>query len=53
MPSHPAAACEQGVEDATSTVGGMIKAGSSTSIGFMGVQMAENVVLPAGKNWVD
>ena len=42
-----------GFEDGTGDVTSAIIAGSSTAIGFLAVQSAQNAVLPQGKNWVD
>lgn len=42
-----------GIEDGTGDVAASIIAGSSTAIGFMAVQSAQNVAMPQGKNWVD
>lgn len=42
-----------GVEEATSDIVGMIKAGSSTSLGFGAVQSVQNVTFPKGSNWTD
>ena len=42
-----------GVEDGVSDLSGMISAGTSTSLGFMGLQTVQNGVVPAGKNWLD
>lgn len=42
-----------GIEDSASDLSGMVSAGTSTALGFGGVQMVQNVVVPAGKSWVD
>lgn len=42
-----------GIEEGVSDLVGMATAGTSTSIGFTAVQMGQNVVYPAGRNWVD
>ena len=42
-----------GIEDSFSVPLGMCLAGSSTAIGFFGLQTAQNVVVPEGKNWID
>lgn len=42
-----------GIEEGFSDLRGMATAGSSTALGFTAVQMGQNVVYPAGKNWVD
>ena len=42
-----------GVEDSMSDVEGMVRAGMSTSAGFLGVQTMQNVVMPRGGNWLD
>ena len=42
-----------GIEDGVSDLVGCATAGSSTAIGFTVVQMGQNVVYPAGRNWVD
>lgn len=42
-----------GVEDSMSDVEGMIRAGASTSTGFLCVQTLQNVALPRGGNWLD
>lgn len=36
-----------------SALHGMVLAGSSTLLGFTAVQLVQNFVVPAGKNWVD
>lgn len=42
-----------GVEEHMSNVTGMITAGSSTALGFLAVQMSQNIVVPKGVNWTD
>ena len=42
-----------GIEDGTANLVGCGIAGSSTAMGFTSTQMVQNVVYPAGKNWVD
>jgi len=42
-----------GVEETTSDIIGMVKAGSSTSLGFGAVQSVQNVTFPKGSNWTD
>ncbi|KAG8469057.1 hypothetical protein KFE25_007575 [Diacronema lutheri] len=42
-----------GVEETMSAAGGMVRAGASTSVGFLGVQALQNIALPSGANWVD
>jgi len=42
-----------GVEETTSDIIGMVKAGSSTSLGFGAFQSVQNVTFPAGSNWTD
>lgn len=42
-----------GITDDIADLPGAAIAGSSTALGFTTVQMAQNVVVPAGKNWVD
>jgi len=42
-----------GVEETTSDIMGMIKAGSSTSLGFGALQSVQNVTMPKGSNWTD
>lgn len=42
-----------GVEEATSDFIGMVKAGSSTSLGFGAFQSVQNVTFPKGSNWTD
>lgn len=42
-----------GVEEATSDLVGMVKAGSSTALGFGAFQSVQNVSFPAGSNWTD
>lgn len=42
-----------GVEEGMSDLEGMVRAGASTSAGFMGVQALQNVALPSGANWID
>jgi len=42
-----------GVEDNMSDIVGMVRAGSSTALGFAAVQMVQNVAWPTGKNWAD
>jgi len=42
-----------GIEDGTGDLAAQVIAGSSTAIGFMTVQGAQNVSLPKGKNWID
>jgi hypothetical protein len=42
-----------GIPDAASTLAGMGLAGTSTALGFTAVQMAQNVTVKPGHNWVD
>jgi hypothetical protein len=42
-----------GIPPGTAPLVGCLSAGSSTALGFTCVQSLQNVVLPAGKNWVD
>ena len=42
-----------GVEDSMSDIEGMVRAGLSTSAGFLGMQTAQNLTLPRGANWID
>lgn len=42
-----------GIEDGVSTLTGAATAGSSTALGFLAFQSAQNLVEPEGKNWVD
>jgi len=42
-----------GIEEGTSDLVGMATAGTSTALGFTALQMGQNVVYPAGRNWVD
>lgn len=42
-----------GIEDGDSDIVGMVKAGSSTALGFCGAQTFLNVAYPAGKLWND
>lgn len=42
-----------GVEETTSDIIGMVKAGSSTSLGFGVFQSTQNVAMPKGTNWTD
>lgn len=42
-----------GVEETTSDIIGMVKAGSSTSLGFGALQSVQNVTMPKGSNWTD
>jgi hypothetical protein len=42
-----------GIPETASTVGSAAIAGSSTALGFVGVQAVQNTVVPAGKNWLD
>lgn len=42
-----------GVEENTSDFVGMMKAGSSTTLGFGTFQTAQNVTFPKGTNWTD
>lgn len=42
-----------GVEETTSDIIGMVKAGSSTSLGFGAFQTVQNVTFPKGSNWTD
>ena len=42
-----------GIEDSFSVPLGMCLAGSSTALGFFGLQTVQNVVVPEGKNWID
>jgi hypothetical protein len=41
-----------GIEEGTSDLAAQIIAGSSTALGFMAVQSAQNVAMPKGKNWI-
>ena len=42
-----------GVEDADSAITGCVKAGSATSIGFVGSQAVQNATYFKGRNWID
>jgi len=42
-----------GIEEGVSDLSGMVSAGTSTALGFTAIQMAQNVAVPKGKNWVD
>ncbi|MDP2435964.1 MAG: EF-hand domain-containing protein [archaeon] len=42
-----------GIPSTSSAFNASILAGSSTALGFTAVQSAQNVLIPAGKNWVD
>ena len=42
-----------GVEDSTADLVGCLTAGSSTALGYSTLQSVQNVVLPAGKNYLD
>eukprot|EP00946_MAST-07B_sp_MAST-7B-sp1_P004689 g4689.t1 len=42
-----------GIPDSASTIAGMGLAGTSTALGFSVVQMAQNVSVKPGHNWVD
>ena len=42
-----------GIEDTFSVPLGMCLAGSSTALGFFGLQTVQNIVMPEGKNWID
>lgn len=42
-----------GVEEGMGDLEGMVRAGASTSAGFLGVQALQNAALPAGANWID
>lgn len=42
-----------GVEDGVTDLGGSITAGSSTALGFVVFQTAQNLAVPAGRCWVD
>ena len=42
-----------GVTDSMSDLEGCIRAGASTSAGFMVMQTGQNLVLPKGANWID
>lgn len=42
-----------GVEASMSSLEGMVRAGASTSTGFLAVQSAQNVAAPLGANWLD
>ena len=42
-----------GIEDGTSDMVAQVIAGSSTGLGFLAVQSAQNLTLPKGKNWID
>jgi len=42
-----------GVTDSMSSLEGCIRAGASTSAGFLCMQTAQNLVLPRGANWID
>lgn len=42
-----------GVEECTSDLMGMVKAGSSTGLGFGAFQSVQNVSFPKGSNWTD
>ncbi|KAJ1624908.1 hypothetical protein T492DRAFT_598176, partial [Pavlovales sp. CCMP2436] len=42
-----------GVESGMIDMEGMVRAGMSTSAGFLGVQAVQNAALPYGANWLD
>jgi len=42
-----------GVEDSMSDIEGMVRAGASTSAGFLCMQSLQNIALPTGANWLD
>lgn len=42
-----------GITDSTPDIMGCAIAGSSTSLGFMSAQMAQNTIIPKGKCWAD
>ena len=42
-----------GIEDGTGDIAAQVIAGSSTALGFMAVQSAQNVAMSKGKNWID
>lgn len=42
-----------GVEDSMSDVTGMVRAGTSTALGFAAFQSVQNIVWPRGRNWTD
>ena len=42
-----------GIEDGTGDLAAQVIAGSSTALGFLAVQSAQNLTLPKGKNWID
>ena len=42
-----------GVEDSMSDVEGMVRAGLSTSAGFLCMQSVQNITLPKNANWLD
>jgi len=42
-----------GVEDSMSDIEGMVRAGMSTSAGFLCMQSVQNIVLPRDANWLD
>jgi len=42
-----------GVTDSMSDLEGCIRAGASTSAGFLCMQSAQNILLPKGANWID
>ena len=42
-----------GIEDAEAAAIGCVKAGCSTALGFVSAQSLQNLVMPAGKCWVD
>jgi len=42
-----------GVEDSMSDIEGMVRAGASTSAGFLCMQSLQNVALPKNANWLD
>lgn len=42
-----------GVEASMTSLEGMVRAGASTSTGFLAVQAVQNLALPPGANWLD
>ena len=42
-----------GVQDDDAILTGMIKAGSSTALGFTAIQLVQNVTVPHGHCWLD
>lgn len=42
-----------GVTDSMSDLTGMVKAGTSTALGFAAFQAVQSLVWPSGRNWTD